>query len=34
MRNLSDSQGSNFGRDGLSHITVVGSLLHGMKEVR
>ncbi|XP_058083382.1 auxin-binding protein T92 [Magnolia sinica] len=33
VRNLSEVPQSNFGRAGLSHITVAGSVLHGMKEV-
>ncbi|KAL5979634.1 actin binding protein [Asimina triloba] len=33
VRNISDVPQSNFGRAGLSHITVAGSVLHGMKEV-
>ncbi|XXG54380.1 hypothetical protein AAC387_Pa03g2277 [Persea americana] len=33
VRNLNDAPQSNFGREGLSHITVAGSVLHDMKEV-
>ncbi|XP_077243534.1 endoplasmic reticulum auxin binding protein 1 [Tasmannia lanceolata] len=33
VRNLSDVPLNNFGREGLSHITVAGAVLHGMKEV-
>ncbi|PKA55339.1 Auxin-binding protein 4 [Apostasia shenzhenica] len=33
VRNISKMAQSNFGRGGLSHITVAGALLHGMKEV-
>ncbi|XP_010255820.1 PREDICTED: auxin-binding protein T85 [Nelumbo nucifera] len=33
VRNISELPQSNYGRGGLSHITVAGSLLHGMKEV-
>ncbi|KAL7172296.1 hypothetical protein ACSBR2_031899 [Camellia fascicularis] len=33
VRNIGELPQDNFGRPGLSHITVAGSLLHGMKEV-
>lgn len=33
VRNISEIRGDNYGRDGLSHITVAGSLMHGFKEV-
>ncbi|MED6121439.1 actin binding protein, variant 3 [Stylosanthes scabra] len=33
VRNISEIHQDNFGRPGLSHMTVVGSLMHGMKEV-
>lgn len=33
MRNISDLPQDNYGRPGLSHMTVAGSVLHGMKEV-
>lgn len=33
VRNISELPQSNYGRGGLSHITVAGSVLHGMKEV-
>lgn len=33
MRNISELPEDNYGRGGLSHITVAGSALHGMKEV-
>ncbi|MED6198821.1 actin binding protein [Stylosanthes scabra] len=33
VRNISEIHQDNYGRPGLSHITVVGSLMHGMKEV-
>jgi len=33
VRNISEIPQDNYGRPGLSHMTVVGSLLHGMKEV-
>ncbi|CAA7047082.1 unnamed protein product [Microthlaspi erraticum] len=33
VRNISDLPQDNYGRPGLSHITVAGALLHGMKEV-
>ncbi|CAA7388533.1 unnamed protein product [Spirodela intermedia] len=33
VRNLSRKPQSNYGRHGLSHITVAGATLHGMKEV-
>lgn len=33
MRNISEIPSSNYGRDGLSHSTVVGAIAHGMKEV-
>ncbi|GMP91133.1 hypothetical protein CsSME_00041958 [Camellia sinensis var. sinensis] len=32
VRNIGELPQDNFGRPGLSHITVAGSLLHGMKE--
>ena len=34
VRNVSELPESNYGRDGLSHITVAGSLMHALKEVR
>ncbi|XP_014622830.1 auxin-binding protein T92 isoform X2 [Glycine soja] len=33
VRNISEIPQDNYGRAGLSHMTVAGSLLHGMKEV-
>ncbi|KAK9137130.1 hypothetical protein Sjap_007724 [Stephania japonica] len=33
VRDISALSQSNYGRGGLSHITVAGSLLHGLKEV-
>ncbi|CAO2839687.1 unnamed protein product [Amaranthus hypochondriacus] len=33
VRNISELPQSNYGREGLSHITVAGSLIHGMKEI-
>ncbi|XP_019441822.1 PREDICTED: auxin-binding protein T85 [Lupinus angustifolius] len=33
VRNISEIPQDNYGRAGLSHITVAGSLLHGLKEV-
>ncbi|CAJ2640644.1 unnamed protein product [Trifolium pratense] len=33
VRNISEIHQDNYGRPGLSHITVAGSILHGMKEV-
>lgn len=33
VRNISELPQDNFGRGGLSHITLAGSILHGMKEV-
>ncbi|XP_047314103.1 auxin-binding protein T85-like [Impatiens glandulifera] len=33
VRNISELHEDNYGRPGLSHITVAGSLAHGMKEV-
>ncbi|XP_042474902.1 auxin-binding protein T85 isoform X2 [Macadamia integrifolia] len=33
VRNISELPQSNYGRGGLSHVTVAGSLLHGFKEV-
>ncbi|XP_042471209.1 auxin-binding protein 1-like [Zingiber officinale] len=33
VRNISNMPQSNFGRGGLSHITVAGALAHGMKEI-
>lgn len=33
MRNISGIRGDNYGREGFSHITVAGSLMHGFKEV-
>ncbi|KAG0482379.1 hypothetical protein HPP92_010463 [Vanilla planifolia] len=33
VRNISEMPQKNFGRGGLSHITIAGSVLHGMKEV-
>jgi hypothetical protein len=34
VRDISQMQQSNYGREGFSHITVTGALAHGMKEVR
>lgn len=34
VRNIAELPQDNHGRPGLSHITVAGSLLHGMKDVR
>ncbi|XP_020598929.1 auxin-binding protein 1-like isoform X2 [Phalaenopsis equestris] len=33
VRNISAIPGNDYGISGLSHVTVVGALLHGMKEV-
>ncbi|KAF8015299.1 hypothetical protein BT93_H0951 [Corymbia citriodora subsp. variegata] len=33
VRNISELPQDNYGRGGLSHITVAGSFMHGMKEV-
>ncbi|KAK2990535.1 hypothetical protein RJ640_019815, partial [Escallonia rubra] len=33
VRNISELPQDNYGRPGLSHITVAGSVLHGMREV-
>ncbi|KAI5381590.1 variant 2, Auxin-binding protein t92 [Lathyrus oleraceus] len=33
VRNISEIPQDNYGRAGLSHITVAGSILHGMNEV-
>ncbi|XP_048489660.1 auxin-binding protein T85 [Beta vulgaris subsp. vulgaris] len=33
VRNINELPQSNYGREGLSHITLAGSLLHGMKEI-
>ncbi|XP_062086307.1 auxin-binding protein T85 [Humulus lupulus] len=33
VRNISELQQDNYGRAGLSHITIAGSILHGLKEV-
>ncbi|PKU73690.1 auxin-binding protein 4 [Dendrobium catenatum] len=33
VRNISKMPESNFGREGFSHITIAGAVLHGMKEV-
>uniref|UniRef100_A0A1D1ZFI2 Auxin-binding protein T92 n=1 Tax=Anthurium amnicola TaxID=1678845 RepID=A0A1D1ZFI2_9ARAE len=33
VRNLSNEPQGNYGRSGLSHITVAGATLHGMKEI-
>ncbi|XP_022150242.1 auxin-binding protein T85 isoform X2 [Momordica charantia] len=33
VRNISELPQDNYGRGGLSHITVAGSILHGLKEV-
>lgn len=33
VRNISEIPQGNYGRAGLSHITVAGSIVHGMKEV-
>ncbi|KAF8387976.1 hypothetical protein HHK36_026642 [Tetracentron sinense] len=33
VRNISELPQSDYGRGGLSHITVAGSVLHGMREV-
>ncbi|GAB4829762.1 actin binding protein [Ancistrocladus abbreviatus] len=33
IRNISELPQDNYGRAGLSHIVVAGSLLHGMKEI-
>ena len=33
VRNIGELPQDNYGRGGLSHITVAGSVLHGMKEV-
>ncbi|CAA0828576.1 Auxin-binding protein 1 [Striga hermonthica] len=33
VRNISEMDQHNYGRQGLSHITIAGSLMHGLKEV-
>lgn len=33
VRNVSEIRQNNYGRQGLSHITVAGSVMHGFKEV-
>ncbi|XP_020598932.1 auxin-binding protein T85-like [Phalaenopsis equestris] len=33
VRNISEIPQNNFGREGFSHITIAGAVLHGMKEV-
>lgn len=33
VRNMSELPQSNYGREGLSHITLAGSLIHGMKDI-
>uniref|UniRef100_A0A803NR90 Auxin-binding protein 1 n=1 Tax=Cannabis sativa TaxID=3483 RepID=A0A803NR90_CANSA len=33
VRNISELEQDNYGRAGLSHITIAGSVMHGMKEV-
>lgn len=33
VRNISQIDQDNYGRPGLSHITVAGSVLHGFREV-
>ncbi|XP_020213183.1 auxin-binding protein T85 [Cajanus cajan] len=33
VRNISEIPQDNYGREGLSHMTVAGSLMHGLKEV-
>jgi hypothetical protein len=33
VRNISEIHEDNYGRPGLSHITLAGSVMHGMKEV-
>ncbi|KAL3626053.1 actin binding protein [Castilleja foliolosa] len=33
VRNISEMDQDNYGRPGLSHITIAGSLMHGFKEV-
>ncbi|XP_021727829.1 auxin-binding protein T85-like [Chenopodium quinoa] len=33
VRNISELPQSNYGREGLSHITLAGSLIHGLKEI-
>ena len=33
VRNIGELPQDNYGRPGLSHITIAGSVLHGMKEV-
>lgn len=33
MRNISELPQDNYGRGGLSHITLAGSAMHGLKEV-
>lgn len=33
VRNINELPQDNYGRPGLSHITVAGSLMHGLKEV-
>lgn len=34
MRTITELPQDNYGRPGLSHMTIAGSLLHGLKEVR
>lgn len=34
VRDISELHQDNYGRPGLSHITVAGSLMHGLKEVK
>jgi hypothetical protein len=33
VRNISELPQDNYGRGGLSHITLAGSAMHGLKEV-
>ena len=33
VRNINELPQDNYGRPGLSHITVAGTLMHGLKEV-
>ncbi|KAL6502840.1 actin binding protein [Orobanche hederae] len=33
VRNISETDQDNYGRPGLSHITIAGSIMHGFKEV-
>ncbi|XP_021747492.1 auxin-binding protein T85-like isoform X2 [Chenopodium quinoa] len=33
VRNISELPQNNYGREGLSHITLAGSLIHGLKEI-